>query len=219
MFETRFGRELRHLLIAISPLEGSKEWSLIETYFSAVRNVPLPWLDSISGSADIKLYLRQQCLDRKIECIRDFILATQPVLLQNPDEFLIPAFSYSQQSSFLKSLIKLNCHDTGFSKLLLHGNDSAISAVQKECEADGENLGIVGSEIKKLFHFMFVVSVDTGDRQVSDMRSNLRILQRLSVLDNILNLPHRDQWALCNNKMSMEFPICLFVQARIHPSL
>ena len=41
MFETRFGRELRRLLIAISSLEGSKEWSLIEVYFSAIHDVPL----------------------------------------------------------------------------------------------------------------------------------------------------------------------------------
>lgn len=179
MFETRFGRELRRLLIAISSLEGSKEWSLIEVYFSAIHDVPLIWFDDISGSADIKLYLRQQCLDHKIQCVRDFILATQPILLQGPDEFSISAIPYSQQSSLLKSLIKLNCYDTGFPKMLLHGNDSVLSAVRQTAEDFTSSI----SEIKKLFHSMFVVSVDTGDRQVSDMRSNLRILQRLSVLD------------------------------------
>ena len=62
---------------------------------------------------------------------------------------------------------------------MLHGNDSVLSAVRQTAE----DFMSSSSEIKKLFHSMFVVSVDTGDRQVSDMRSNLRILQRLSVLD------------------------------------
>ncbi len=87
MFETEFGRELRHFSSVISPVDGFKEWSLIEVYFSTVRDVPLAWFDGISGSADIKLYVKQQCLDREIKNVRDFIIATQPMLLQNPDSF------------------------------------------------------------------------------------------------------------------------------------
>lgn len=83
--------------------------------------------------------------------------------------------------------------------MLLNSNDNAISVVRQVCEADGDDVKLSGSEIKKLFQSMFVVSVGADDRQVSDIRSNLRILQRLSALDNILNLPHRDQWNLCNN--------------------
>ena len=112
MFETGFGRELRHLLSVVSPLDGSKEWSLIEVYFSAVRDVPLTWFDGITGSADIKLYVKQQCFDREIKNVGDFIIATQPMLLQNPDAFSMPTvLSYSQQASLLMSIIKLSCHD------------------------------------------------------------------------------------------------------------
>ena len=112
MFETGVGRELRHLLSVVSPLDGSKEWSLIEVYFSAVRDVPLTWFDGITGSADIKLYVKQQCFDREIKNVGDFIIATQPMLLQNPDAFSMPTvLSYSQQASLLMSIIKLSCHD------------------------------------------------------------------------------------------------------------
>ena len=200
MFETGLGRELRHLLSVVSPLNGANEWSLIEAYFSAVRDVPLTWLDGNSGSADIKLYIKQQCIDRRIENVRDFIVATEPLLLQNSDAFSMPvALSYPQQASLLMSIIKMNRHDTGFAKMLLNSNDNVISAVRQMCETDGGDIKVSGSEIKKLFHSMFAVSVDTGDRQVSDMRSMLRILQHLSALDNILNLSHIAQWSLCND--------------------
>ena len=94
MFETMFVRELRQLLSVISPMEGAHEWSLIEAYFSAVHDVTLTWFDGISGSMDIMLYVKQQCLDRGIENVRDFIVATQPVLLQNPEAFSILKLPY-----------------------------------------------------------------------------------------------------------------------------
>ena len=101
MFETGFGRELRHLLCVVSPLDGSKVWSLIEVYVSAVRVVTLTWFDGIT-----------QCFDREIKNVGDFIIATQPMLLQNPDAFSMPTvLSYSQQASLLMSIIKLSCHD------------------------------------------------------------------------------------------------------------
>lgn len=85
MFETEFGRELKRLLSVISPTEGCKEWCLVGVYFSAVHDVPLRWFEGVPGSADIKLYVKQQCLDREIKNVGDFIIATQPMLLQNPD--------------------------------------------------------------------------------------------------------------------------------------